>query len=185
MLSNVDIEKAIDRNEIRITPDETELCIEPSSIDLHLSDMFLRPEKKRDSEVDVADEDTYPEYETHRDCETITVAPDTFLLADTDEYVELSDKYVGVLHDRSSLARLGLLVQTAGFVDATFEGTLTLEIYNAAPYPITIYPGMRVVQLAIHEHDTHTTENYTWSHGNKYQGQICPRPSELYKDAEL
>ena len=38
--------------------------------------------------------------------------------------------------------RLGLLIHsTAGFVDAGWDGHLTLELSNVANLPIAIYPG--------------------------------------------
>ena len=48
-----------------------------------------------------------------------------------------------------SLGRLGLLIHTtAGFVDAGFEGYLTLELSNVATLPITLYPGMKIGQIS-------------------------------------
>ena len=49
----------------------------------------------------------------------------------------------------SSLGRLGLLIHsTAGFVDAGFDGHITLELANVASLPITLYPGMKIGQLS-------------------------------------
>ena len=49
---------------------------------------------------------------------------------------------VARLEGKSSLGRLGLLIHsTAGFVDAGWDGQLTLELSNVASLPITLYPG--------------------------------------------
>jgi len=50
---------------------------------------------------------------------------------------------------KSTLARMGILVHTAGFVDPGFEGTLTLEISNQSNLPIALYPEMYICQIAV------------------------------------
>ena len=65
------------------------------------------------------------------------------------ERVSLPDDIVATLDGKSSLGRLGLVVhQTAGVVDAGFDGHITLELANVANLPITVYPGMRIAQLS-------------------------------------
>ena len=51
---------------------------------------------------------------------------------------------------KSSLARMGILVHTAGFIDPGFEGTITLEISNQSNLAVAIYPDMYICQIAIH-----------------------------------
>ena len=47
------------------------------------------------------------------------------------------------------LGRLGLLIHsTAGFVDAGWDGHLTLELSNVANLPIAIYPEMKIGQIS-------------------------------------
>ena len=47
------------------------------------------------------------------------------------------------------MGRLGLLIHsTAGFVDAGWDGHLTLELSNVANLPIAIYPGMKIGQIS-------------------------------------
>ena len=56
---------------------------------------------------------------------------------------------VARVEGRSSLGRLGIIIHsTAGFVDAGFTGTITLEITNINRMPVALHPGMRVCQLA-------------------------------------
>ena len=60
----------------------------------------------------------------------------------------LPDDLVARLEGKSSLGRLGLLIHsTAGFVDAGWDGHLTLELSNVANLPITLYPGMKIGQI--------------------------------------
>jgi dCTP deaminase len=71
------------------------------------------------------------------------------VLGSTLERVALSDDLVARLEGKSSLGRLGLLIHsTAGFVDASWDGHLTLELSNVANLPIAIYPGMKIGQIS-------------------------------------
>ena len=71
------------------------------------------------------------------------------MLGSTLERVALPDDLVARLEGKSSLGRLGLLIHcTAGFVDAGWDGHLTLELSNVANLPIAIYPGMKIGQIS-------------------------------------
>ena len=84
----------------------------------------------------------------------------------------------------SSLGRLGLLIHTtAGFVDAGFEGFLTLELSNVATLPITLYPGMKIGQISFLRMDGPAEHPYgSGSLGSKYAGQVGPTPSQYWKN---
>lgn len=48
---------------------------------------------------------------------------------------------------KSSLARLGLVVENAGYIDPGFIGTITLELFNQEKYPILLKKGMLIAQI--------------------------------------
>ena len=75
--------------------------------------------------------------------------PNHFVLVSSREYMKLSNRVAVRAEGKSSLARMGLLVHTAGFVDPGFEGTITLEISNQAEIPIVLYPDMYICQIAV------------------------------------
>src|SRR5436305_14362943 len=108
--------------------------------------------------------------------------PDEFVLGQTLERVRLPDDIVARLEGKSSLGRLGLLIHsTAGFVDAGFEGNLTLELSNVANLPVTIYYGMPIGQISFMRMDGPVERPYGSSQaGSKYQGQAEPTPSRFY-----
>ena len=93
---------------------------------------------------------------------------------------------VARLEGKSSLGRLGLLIHsTAGFVDAGFEGNLTLELSNVANLPITIYHGMPIGQISFMRMDGPVENPYgSERDGSKYQGQAEPTPSRFYLNFE-
>jgi hypothetical protein len=70
---------------------------------------------------------------------------------------------------------------TAGFVDAGWDGHLTLELSNVANLPIAIYPGMKIGQISFLRMTTPAENPYgSASTGSKYQGQRGPTPSRYY-----
>ena len=85
---------------------------------------------------------------------------------------------------KSSLGRLGLLIHsTAGFVDAGWQGQLTLELSNVANLPITLYPGMKIGQISFIAMSTPADNPYgSRAVGSKYQGQVGPIPSRYWEN---
>jgi len=72
---------------------------------------------------------------------------------------------------------------TAGFVDAGWDGHLTLELSNVANLPITLYPGMKIGQISFLRMTTPADVPYgSASVGSKYQGQRGPTPSRYYEN---
>lgn len=71
-----------------------------------------------------------------------------FILASTEEYVNITPTLVGRIEGKSTLARQGLIIHTAGFVDPCFHGQLTLEITNLGPDSIPLEKGMKIAQIA-------------------------------------
>jgi deoxycytidine triphosphate deaminase len=70
---------------------------------------------------------------------------------------------------------------TAGFVDAGWDGYLTLELSNVANLPIAIYPGMKIGQISFLQMTTAAETPYgSGTTGSKYQGQRGPTPSRYY-----
>ena len=72
---------------------------------------------------------------------------------------------------------------TAGFVDAGFDGHITLELANVASLPITLYPGMKIGQISFMEMTTPADAPYgSGATGSKYQGQRGPTPSRYFEN---
>ena len=72
---------------------------------------------------------------------------------------------------------------TAGFVDAGFDGHITLELANVASLPITLYPGMKIGQISFMEMTTSADAPYgSGATGSKYQGQRGPTPSRYFEN---
>ncbi|MDP8987132.1 MAG: hypothetical protein M3N11_02115 [Actinomycetota bacterium] len=78
----------------------------------------------------------------------------------------------------------GVLVSnTAGFVDAGWDGHLTLELSNVANLPITLYPGMKIGQISFLQMTTPAEQPYgSGALGSKYRGQRGPTPSRYFEN---
>ncbi|MDG2262430.1 MAG: dCTP deaminase, partial [Actinomycetota bacterium] len=118
------------------------------------------------------------------DSEAFVLHPGEFALGSTLERVGLPDDLVGRIEGKSSLGRLGLLIHTtAGFVDAGWDGYLTLELSNVANLPITLYPGMKIGQISFIQMTTSADIPYGSSQlGSKYKGQRGPTPSRYHEN---
>ena len=80
--------------------------------------------------------------------------PGEFVLGSTIERIGLPDDIVARVDGKSSLGRLGLLIHaTAGFIDAGFNGQITLELSNVATLPIRLWPGMKIGQISFMQID--------------------------------
>lgn len=108
--------------------------------------------------------------------------PHEFALATTVETVTLGAELAARIEGKSSLGRLGLLTHaTAGFVDPGFTGQLTLELSNAAPLPIVVWPGMKIGQLCFFRLTSPAKHPYgSGVLGSRYQGQVGPTASRSH-----
>ena len=114
------------------------------------------------------------------------VQPGEFILGVTMEKIKIANDLVARVEGRSSLGRLGIIVHsTAGFIDAGFEGTITLEITNINRMPVALYPGMRVCQLAFEQMSYVADVPYSRKKTSKYQGQNLPQESKIANDPEF
>lgn len=69
-----------------------------------------------------------------RIAENCTIYPGEFRLASAYEYFRMPPDVMGIVHDKSTLARLGLTVQNT-VIEPGWEGFLTLELKNELERP--------------------------------------------------
>ena len=100
------------------------------------------------------------------------------MLASTEEYIRVPDDMAAYVEGRSSIGRLGLQIQNAGFIDAGFHGKITLELENQSQFPIELKVGTRICQI-IYVKMSSTAET---PYRGKYNGQSNATPSRLHQD---
>jgi dCTP deaminase len=184
ILSDRTIREELDSGRIGISPLDAG-SIQPSSVDLHVDRYFrvFRNHTQRVIDVRENQEELTELVESVGD-DPLILHPGEFVLGSTVERVRLPDDLVGRLEGKSSLGRLGLLIHsTAGFVDAGWDGYLTLELSNVANLPITVYPGMKIGQISFLRMTTPADAPYgSAGLGSKYQNQRGPTPSRYFEN---
>ena len=173
ILSDRSILKAVQDGRIIIEPFDQE-CLQPSSVDLHLDHRFLVFKNHTLGHIDVREDlSNLTQEVSANDDDPFMLHPGEFVLGSTLERVSVPDDLVARLEGKSSLGRLGLLIHsTAGYVDAGWDGQLTLELSNVANLPITLYPGMKIGQISFVQMTTPADRPYGSSElGSKYRGQ--------------
>ena len=186
VLSDRTIRAEIEAGRIVFDPFD-ESMIQPSSVDVRVDNKFRVFHNARRAYIDVREPmDDLTELVTAESDRPFILHPGEFVLGQTLERVSLPSDLVARLEGKSSLGRLGLLIHsTAGFVDAGFEGNLTLELSNVANLPITIYHGMPIGQISFMRMDGAVERPYgADGAGGKYQGQAEPTPSRFYLNFE-
>lgn len=151
ILSDRDIKKIIRDGKLIFEPKLNTDQIGPASIDLKLGSELKVFHIAKQSLLDPKKELPVDLMETHKikKGERFILHPNNFVLASTKEYMKVPDNIVLRAEGKSSLARMGILVHTAGFVDPGFEGTLTLEISNQSNLAVALYPDMYICQVAV------------------------------------
>lgn len=191
ILSDRDIKKRLESGEIVVSGgDYVHLQnIGPSSMDLRLGKYFKVYNHSQFALLDPSNPESFRDIARLieiKEGSPFVVQPGEFVLGVTIEKIKLADDLVARVEGRSSLGRLGIIVHsTAGFVDAGFEGTITLEITNINRMPVALYPGMRICQLAFEQMSSPADVPYHKRAGAKYQGQVFPEESRIAKDREF
>lgn len=175
ILSDITIEQLIAKGSLAIDPIDSNQ-IQPASVDIRLGDTFSIVEDMPRGIVSLENEIAYKTIKTDR----YVLLPGQFVLATTMEYVKLKDDLTAFVEGRSSLGRMGLFVQNAGWVDPGFEGEITLELFNANRCALELQAGRRVGQLVFAQLDQPAKNPYA----GKYQGQRGATGSRVFLDHE-
>lgn len=175
ILSDKTLMKMIEEGTLGVTP-LTEGQIQPASIDIRLGDTFSIVEDSSSGVITLENEISYKTIKT----DTYVLLPGQFVLATTMEYISLPNDLTAFVEGRSSLGRMGLFIQNAGWVDPGFKGEITLELFNANRCAIELKAGRRVGQLVFAEMDQPALNPYN----GKYQGQTGATGSRVFMDKE-
>lgn len=185
ILSDRSLREQLAAGRIVIEPLDESL-IQPSSIDVRISNLFRVFRNHTAGVIDVKQDmaGLTELVEVADEADPFMLHPGEFVLGSTLERIAVPDDLVGRVEGKSSLGRLGLLIHsTAGFVDAGFDGHITLELANVASLPITLYPGMKIGQVSFMQMTTPAQRPYgSGAKGSKYQGQKGPTPSRYFEN---
>lgn len=122
----------------------------------------MAPDKRREHGVSYGL--TEAGYDVRIKQEIILSPTKRFTLASTVERFEMPPYLVGVVHDKSTWARMGLSVRNT-VIEPAWEGWLTLELTYDGDGLLVIPAGAGIAQVLFHE--LHAPASYD----GKYQGQ--------------
>ncbi len=185
ILSNFEIQKAINEGRLIISPDpqprdpdHVNCPYATSAVDLHLASALSVPRSGAfNYDLSQGGIATF----LARNCEHLDIPktgyvlkPHLFVLGRTQERIALpiraGQTLAARIEGKSSFARCGLLVHfTAPTVHAGFEGTLTLEMINLGNAGITLYGGKAIAQLILE-----TVLGAPLANPSQFQGQTTP-----------
>ena len=129
-------------------------AIQPNSLDVHLGNHFAIQVNDGGFEERIADE--------------FMLKPGDFVLATTQEYFYFGPMLHGVLQGKSSWARVGLYVESAGLFDSGFEGVAVVELTNQGKAPLKLNAGQPIAQMVFHR-NLPVLNSYKYK--GHYQGQ--------------
>ncbi len=154
----------------------SEAQINPASVNIRLGDTFLKP--RPGQQVRLGTPMEYDRVQLQPG-EAYRMAPGEFVLATTMEKITMPDHVAAFVQGRSSIGRVGLTVQNAGFIDPGFYGHITLELVNESTCELLLPPGYPVGQLVFFE-----TTCVEQPYQGKYNGQVEATGSRMYLDRQ-
>ncbi|MBA95416.1 MAG: dCTP deaminase [Rickettsiales bacterium] len=175
ILSDKKIRELLANNSLIIDP-IADNAIQPASIDCRLGSHFLVIDENLNDNGVLSFDKEIKYKDIHAD--SIILPPKSFILATTKEHIRIPNGFSAFVEGRSSIGRMGLFIQNAGWVDSGFEGNITLELYNANSLPIKLDAERRICQLVICQMDQPSEFPYN----GKYQGQTLSVGSKVYLD---
>lgn len=175
ILSDKTIKRMLNERSLVIAPLTAEQ-IQPASVDIRLGNTFSVVD---DTSSGIIKLDERINYKTITS-DSYLILPGQFVLATTMEYFELPNNMTAFVEGRSSLGRMGLFIQNAGWVDPGFKGEITLELFNANRCAIELKSGRRVGQLVFAQMDDDAENPYR----GKYQGQRGATGSKVFMDTD-
>lgn len=163
-LPDHEIRRRINDGDLVIRPLNLDTQLQPASVDLRLGDNYrwlgdMKEQTAKNGQIEFAPGETY--------------------LATTIETVAIPRDLKATLWGRSSVARLGLEIHIAGFIDPGFQGQITLEVTNESPTPTTVDVGSRICQLSFDRLSAPVETSYKEKDDAKYVDQEGATPSRF------
>ena len=171
ILSNVEIQRAIDERRLSIDPEPIprqptgvagdDCPYQTTSVDLRLGDQISYFKEGLPLDINLSRGGFARLFGPMSESQTIGIGqpfvlrPNRLVLGRTLEKVTLpivadGQSLAARVEGKSSYARCGLLVHfTAPTIHAGFSGTITLELINLGPCSISLYPGTPICQLIV------------------------------------
>ncbi len=175
MLSGFDINNLVKSGRLIITPFDEE-AVRENGIDLKLADEIAH--HKIFSDVFILD----PSNDSHiknsyvisKGEKILIITAHEQILLSTLEYIKIPDDIAGFVELRSTWARHGLSIPPT-IIDAGFEGNITLEVVNNAPYNIMLKSGTPFAHVVFNKLNNKVSTPYNGTYSGQ-RGIRLPKP---------
>lgn len=177
ILSDVDILNMIKNKRLGIKPFDRKIVRE-NGIDCRLDDQIAHHVVP---DANFVMDPTNPEhiaksYSIMKNQKKLIIKPHEQVLLSTYEKLSIPDSVAGFVELRSTWARHGLSMPPT-IIDAGFEGTVTLEVINNAPYSIILRPKQNFAHIILVKLDNKSENAYS----GFYSGQNGIRLPKVLK----
>lgn len=114
------------------------------------------------------------EFDRDRSKKEHLLSPGEFMLASTIERFRMPSNLVGIVHDKSTWARRGIVAQNT-VIEPGWEGLLTLELTNHGTEPVLLKRGMGIAQILFHRLDEPTKRPYEGKYQDQERGPVAAK----------
>lgn len=190
ILSDRDIKKYIKEGRIKITPKPNfQDQLGPCSLDLRLGKVFKTFKRAEFPFIDLKAKLPIEKimFEIRPSPgKPLIMQPRDFIIASTEESIEIPPDLVARIDGRSSLGRLGIVIHiTAARFDPGWKGKAVIELGNLGIMPVALYPGMRICAITFETLSSPVEVPYLKQKDHKYAYQKSPRASRLNQEEEF
>ena len=156
--------------------------IQPASIDLRLDKLIKF--QTGEGIIDLS-EDSSQHFSEFVVQDEYILDVGAMILGRTLEYIGIPRDCNATIHNRSSIARDGVDVSTASYINPAYEGRLPLIIRNIGNKPVRLFPGIRICQMELSEVTPSPIRDYAQRKDAKYFGEIDSLVSKIHLDNEI
>jgi len=135
------------RTAIKIRPFREE-NLGPDSYDITLGNEFLKVKAEETGVIDPERMNITGERIFGRD---FYLQPGHFVVARSEEWIELPNNILAMVSGKSGVARLGIQVHAAALLHPGHRGFVVLEISNHNTIPFRLVAGLKIAQLLFFE----------------------------------
>jgi len=190
ILSDRDIKKYIKEGKIKITPKPNfKEQLGPCSLDLRLGKFFKTFKRAEFPFIDLKTEVPLEKIMTEIKLspgKPLIMQPGDFIIASTEEVIEIPPDLAARVDGRSSLGRLGIIIHiTAARFDPGWKGKAVIELGNLGIMPVALYPGMRICAITFETLSSPSEVPYLKQKDHKYAHQKSPRASRINQEPEF
>jgi len=188
ILSDRDIKKYLKLGKIKVKPSPVfKNQLGPCSLDLHLGNVFKTFKPSQYPYLDIKRKIDFEEFMEEikiEDRAPFILQPKSFVLTTTKEEFSIDNTLMARLDGRSSLARLGVVIQlTAARFDPGWQGKAVMELGNMGTMPVVLYAGVtRICALTFETLSSPAEVPYLKQKDHKYAKPKSPQASKINKE---